>query len=185
MVGIAHYVLRTLANKVVPNRASWALWALITGIAFSAQVFEGVGIQTLMTLMVCVGPAVIFAVSLFNRESYWEFYTIDRVCLALSVAAIVMWLSTDSGRVAIIFCIVADALAALPTMSKIISDPNSETPLVYATAAFSAAVTLLTLQKWTFVAGAFPLYIAILCTMLSLLILSCRAIRSRAAWESK
>jgi hypothetical protein len=88
----------------------------------------------------------------------------------LSFLGLGLWYITKEGNIAILFSILADGFAAVPTIIKSYYHPETETSKVYLLAAFNAAVTLLTIKVWSFAHYSFPLYILILCVLLFILI---------------
>ena len=140
-------------------------------IAFSAQIKEGVGFhQALLTFTAGFIPLVIFVASFVNKKSYWRLGRLDLSCGALSLIGLVLWLVTGTGLIAIFFAIIADGLAAFPTVVKSIKFPETENWVIYFAASLSALITLLTINVWSFETFAFSLYIFLLTLMLSVLI---------------
>jgi len=170
LFGDLSYVLHTLQNKTKPNRVSWFMWALAPLIAFSAEIHEHVGIQVLMTFIVGFGPLMVFIASFVNRKSVWKLTRFDLACGALSLLGLILWLLTRHGNVAIFFSILADGLAAIPTVVKSYKDPGSESYLVFLLGATNAAITLLTIDHWNFATYGFPIYIFSICILLFVLI---------------
>lgn len=78
-LGGLSYFIATLKGKVKPNRVTWFLWALAPLIAFSAEIGEGVGIQSLLTFMVGFNPLLIFFASFVNKKAEWRLGTLDYV----------------------------------------------------------------------------------------------------------
>ncbi|MBI2452809.1 MAG: hypothetical protein HYV55_01090, partial [Parcubacteria group bacterium] len=72
---------------------------------------------------------------------------------------LVLWIITKQPVVGVIFAILADGLAALPTIVKAWRHPETETGAAYATALFGAATTLFAVQTWAFSEYAFSLYL--------------------------
>lgn len=163
LVGSSTYAISTMRGRTRPNRVSWFVWSLAAFVAFSAQLSQHVGLRSLMTLMVGVGPLLVFLASFVNKKSYWRITRFDVLCGALSLFALVLWRITGVGNVAIALSIGADVLATLPTLKKSFDHPTTEHPLPFFTGFISAAITLLTLRAWTFAAGGFALYI-LLCS---------------------
>jgi len=153
------YLSDTLKGKVKPNRVSWGIWAVAPLIAFSAQLSQGVGIQSLMTFMVGFMPLTIFIASFFNKKSYWRLGRLDMACGALSIIGLVGWYLTKVGNVAIAFSIVADFLAGVPTLIKAYRYPETENYLVFACSCLSALIAILTINDWRFQYYGFPIYI--------------------------
>jgi hypothetical protein len=160
----------TLQGKTRPNRVSWALWALAPLVAFAAELSKGVGIQSLMTFVVGFGPLMVFLASFVNKKAYWQITRLDWACGAFSLLALVLWILTREGNLAIFFSILTDALAAVPTLIKSYRDPKSESPTVFILGIASATITLLTIHNWTFANWGFPAYILIICLLLAALI---------------
>lgn len=168
--GSGTYAYNTLKGRTKPNRVSFFLWALAPLIAFTAQITEGAGWASLMTFMVGFGPLLIFIASFVNKEASWKITKLDIFCGVVSVLALVLWLVTGTGTVAVIFSILADGIAAIPTLVKSYEFPETEHPSVFRNGAISAAITLLTITEWTFVNYGFALYIFIICLILYALI---------------
>jgi uncharacterized membrane protein len=124
--GSLSYLIDTLKGKVKPNRVSFLLWSIAPLIAFFAEIKQGVGIQALMTFTVGILPLTIFIASFVNKKAVWNLTGFDLICGALSVVGLVLWFITKSGNIAIIFSILADALAALPTVVKSFNYPEAE-----------------------------------------------------------
>ena len=170
LVGSLSYVIQTVKGKTRPNRVSWLMWALAPLIAFSAELSQGVGLRSLMTFMVGFGPAMIFIASFVNRKATWKINKLDIACGILSLIALIAWGLTSNANLAIAFAIASDLLAAIPTIIKSYTTPKSEHYLVFLLGMLRAVITLLTITDWTFAEYAFPLYIAICCFVLFMLI---------------
>lgn len=171
LVGSIDYVWNTLKGKTQPNRVTWSLWALAPLIAFAAMIGQGVGWHaSLMTFMVGFGPLLVLIASFVNKKSVWKPTRFDIICGTLSVLGLMGWLLTQTGDIAIFFSIVADGLAALPTILKAWKNPESESPLIFFNGALSALITFLTLTVLDFRHLGFTLYIFVLCALMFILI---------------
>jgi len=161
-VGSLSYLVDTLKGKVKPNRVSFLLWSLAPLIAFFAEIKQGVGIQALMTFVVGFLPLTIFIASFVNKKAEWKLTGFDLMCGALSIIGLVLWFITKSGNIAIIFSILADGLAAMPTIVKSFNYPETESAWPYFASTISAILTLLTVKVWNIANIAFPLYIVLI-----------------------
>ena len=160
--GSVSYLIDTLKGKVKPNRVSFLLWSLAPLIAFFAEIKQGVGIQALMTFVVGFLPLTIFIASFVNKKAEWKLTGFDLMCGALSIVGLVLWYITKSGNIAIIFSILADGLAALPTVVKSFNYPETESAWPYFTSTISGILTLLTVKVWNLANIGFPLYIILI-----------------------
>lgn len=166
-LGWLSYLAGTLKGAVQPNRVSWFLWCLAPLVAFAAEVQEGVGLPALMTFMVGFNPLLILAASFLSRRSAWRLTRFDLVCGCLSLAGLALWYVTRTGNVAIALSIIADALAAVPTLVKAYVAPESESSIGFLASGISGAITLLTLTAWDFAGYGFPLYICVMSLVLA------------------
>lgn len=170
LLGDLSYLYLTIKGKVKPNKVTWFLWALAPFVAFAGELDQGIGISSLMTLSVGIIPALIFLASFLNKKSYWKITSLDLACGALALMGLLLWGLTRVGNLAILFAIVSDALAAVPTAVKAYKAPESENYLVYLFNGIGGFITLLAIVKWNFANYAFPAYLLIMATALFLLI---------------
>ena len=161
LIGGLGYLIDTLKGQTKPNKVTWFFWALAPLIAFAAEIQQGVGLSSLMTLSVGLSPLLIFFASFVNKKSHWKLTTFDIICGLLSLCGLILWSVTRVGNVAIAFSISADLLAAIPTFFKAIKAPETESSLIYLLSGINGVIALLTLQSWTFEFYAFPLYIVL------------------------
>ncbi len=164
------YVVDTFKGRTQPNRVTWVLWTLAPMIAFAAEIMQGVGVASILTFAVGFGPLLVVLASLLNKKAYWHLTKFDVFCGSLSVLAIILWLITGKGDVAIIFSILADFLAALPTIIKAYKNPETESYLTYFGASVGGIITLLTVTNWTFSNYAFDVYIMLNMGLIGLLV---------------
>jgi len=155
------YILHTLRGEVRPNRVTWLMWAIAPLVGFAAQLSEGVGIKALTTFIVGFMPALIFIASFFNPNAEWRLGRFDIVCGALSALGLLLWAITSDANVAILFAIVADFLAAIPTLRKAYSNPETESDTLFWFGVVNAGIGLLILDTWGFEDYAFALYLLV------------------------
>jgi hypothetical protein len=165
-VGSLAYLIDTVKGKVKPNRVSFLLWSIAPFIAFAAQIKQGVGLESLMTFSTGFLPLTVFIATFVNKKAEWKLTKFDLICGALSIIGLILWLITKVGNVAIFFSIVADGLAAVPTLVKAYKYPDTEIAWPWLATVFGVVLTLLTLNEWTFANSAFIVYIFIADTMI-------------------
>lgn len=160
-VGSIAYLIDTLRGKVRPNRVSFLLWSIAPLIAFAAQIKQGVGLESLMTFSTGFLPFTISVASFVNKNAEWKLTRFDLICGFLSIVGLILWLITRVGNVAIFFSIVADGLAAVPTIVKAYKYPDTELAWPWLATVFGVILTLLTLDRLTFANSGFIIYILI------------------------
>lgn len=170
--GMLSYVRDTIRGVTQPNRVTWLMWSVAPFIAFAAEIQAGVGLRSLMTFVIGFGPLLILAASFVNRKAAWHIGPFDWICGVLSTAGLITWLVTRHGTVAVVASIAADALAATPTLRKSWSAPGTESASAYVTAAVNALITVLTIDHFTTADAAFPLYILVIASVESVLVVA-------------
>jgi hypothetical protein len=158
-IGGLAYAFDTLRGKIKPNRVSFLLWSLFPLIAFAAELKQGVGISSLLVLSQAVLPLLVFIASFVNKQSEWKLTRFDLFCGLLSLIGLALWLVTRVGNIAIVFSIMADGMAAVPTIRKAYLYPETEVAWPWAATALGVVITLLTLKSWTFAAYGFLVYL--------------------------
>jgi hypothetical protein len=169
-IGALAYLMDTVKGKVKPNRVSFLLWSIAPFIAFAAQIKQGVGLEALMTFSTGFLPLMTFIASFVNKKAEWKVTRFDVLCGFLSIIGLVLWLITKVGNIAIFFSIVADGLAAIPTIVKSYKYPDTELAWPWIASVFGVILTLLTLKEMTFANSGFIVYILMVDALIFILI---------------
>lgn len=162
MVGIVIYIKDIFAGKVKPNVITWGLWATAPMLAFAAQISEGAGLQSVHTFSTGFGPLLIIIAALIVGNAFAKIKRSDYAFGAISIIGLLLWIITGEGKLAIVFAIIADGFAALPTVRKLYKEPETENGWIFGLGAVAAAITLLTISNWRFEEYGFSLYIFII-----------------------
>lgn len=171
LFGVVVYIRETLAGRTKPNRLTWLLWSIAPLIGTAAAVSAGAGLATLPVFMAGFGPLLIFLASFANRQAYWHLTPFDYGCGILSGLALLLWLVTNEPLVAIVLAIMADLLAAVPTINKAWHFPETENVSVYLTGLISTTTSFAASTHWNWVELSFPVYLCLICLILIMLII--------------
>lgn len=169
-LGGISYLIDTIKGKAKPNKVSFLLWGFGPLIAFFAEIRQGVGIQSLLTLTVGIIPLLIVAASFINNKAKWRIRNFDIACGVLSLIGLFFWYITKVGNLAIIFSIFADLLAGIPTIVKSYYYPETENLYGYLSSFIASILTLLTIRIWKFEFYGFPIYILLISFLISFLV---------------
>jgi hypothetical protein len=90
----------------------------------------------------------------------------------VSVGGLIFWAFVNEPTVALVSFVVADQMAALPTIRKSWLAPRTESPRLFFLGSTNCAITLLTLTKVTTAGVLFPGCILVADLILGLLIVS-------------
>ena len=161
LIGYAYYLKDTLRGDSKPNRVTWILWSVNPLIAFGAAVSVGAGLAQAPVLIAGVGPLLILFASFINKKAYWRLRAFDYACGLISIAALILWAVTKNPDAAIVFAILSDAFAVIPTLIKCWRYPETETGLFYVAGLISALTSFVAINVWVFSAYAFLVYLVV------------------------
>lgn len=176
--GIYSYIKDTVRGDVKPNRASWLLWSIAPLIGTAAALVNGVEWAVLPVFMSGFGPLLVFIASFVNKNSYWKLEKFDYLCGFLSLFALVLWGITKIPEVAIIFAIVSDGFAAVPTLVKSWKYPETESTWPFTTGVFNSLTSFAAIKIWNFSALAFPIYLVIVNISITLAIYHSKIVKN-------
>jgi hypothetical protein len=169
LIGVWFYIKDTFLGKTRPNRVSWIFWttAPLVGVFISYK--SGVSIPILAsTFMAGFGPLLVVLASFFNKNSYWKITKFDIGCGVLSAVAIIIWITTKDGVISLIFAILADLFAGLPTVIKSWKHSDTETIGPYLSGNLNSIITFFIIKDFSFLNLGFPIYLLVLNTIITL-----------------
>lgn len=167
--GTFFYIKDTLLGQTKPNRVTWIFWSVAPLVGVYVAYQSGVAFPLLLsTFMAGFGPLLVVIASLFNKHAYWKTTKFDICCGIFSAIAIVVWLTTKNGVLSLIFAILADFFAGLPTMIKAWRHSETESIGPYLSGNLNQIITFLIITNFTFLNYAFPLYFMLANTVILL-----------------
>jgi hypothetical protein len=161
-LGGFYYLYETVTGRAQPNRITWLLWGVFPMVIFVAQRAQGVEDVSWTSFAAGFLPLLIFAASFFSPKAYWKSEARDYGLMAAAIVGIVLWALTDNANLAIIFSLLADMLAGVPTVIKAYRHPRSESWIAYAISAFGFGLSVLSIQVYTFENAAFAAYVCLI-----------------------
>ena len=162
LIGIYPYVKETVRGDTKPNRVTWLMWSVAPLIGTAAALVKGVGWAVLPVFMSGFAPLIVFAASFVNPKSYWKLERFDYLCGLCSLLALMLWGITNVPEIAIVFAILSDGCAAVPTLIKSWRYPETETITAFSTGIFNSLTSFVAVRTWTFSAYAFPAYLVLI-----------------------
>lgn len=161
-LGGFYYLYETLLGRTQPNRITWLLWGIFPMVIFAAQRAQGVAGVSWASFVAGFTPFLIIAASFFNRKAYWRSEPRDYYLMAAAIVGIALWAVTDSPNLALLFSLLADILAGLPTLIKAYRHPESESWVAYAISTLGFGISLLSVQVHNLENTAFVAYVFLL-----------------------
>ena len=164
------YTRNTIRGTTKPNLVTWFFWALAPLIGTYLQLKAGAGLSVLPVFLAGFFPLIIFIVALTSRNGHWRLTTFDVLCGVFSFFALILWILTTRTDVSIFFAILADGLAAVPTITKSWKFPERETAVGYLPGVLNNILGLLVIKNWNFSIASFGIYFIVLNLLLMAII---------------
>ncbi|MGF7228441.1 MAG: hypothetical protein ACQR33_00460 [Candidatus Saccharibacteria bacterium] len=155
----ASYLRATWQGRAQPSIISWSFWSLTAMVAFAVQLIRGGGPEVFVTLAIGVSPVAVCAIAIYKNAYHASFTKTDKICIALTVIGILLWLISKNPLTALFMSILADIFSSVPTIIKSYQSPETEHPTAYALSIISMSVTLLTITNWHVTNWLFTAYI--------------------------
>jgi hypothetical protein len=159
LIAASVYIRSMFRGQTKPNRITWLMWTIAPLVATAASVSNGVGWAAIPVFISGFSPLLVFTASFFSKKAYWKLSTFDYLCGILSGLAVALWLQTNNPNLAIVFAIISDSLAAVPTITKAWHNPETESAWPFIIGTFSPLTSFLAAMTWTFSELAFPTYL--------------------------
>jgi hypothetical protein len=166
-LGGLYYLYETIVGKSKPNRITWLLWGLFPMIIFVAQRSQGVKGLSWVSFVAGFTPFLILLASFINKKAYWKTEVRDYLLMVAAFVGIVLWFLTNNANIAILFALVADLLAGVPTLIKAYKHPETESWIAYAISTVGFGISILSIQTYTFENMAFVIYLFIINALLA------------------
>lgn len=161
-LGGLYYLYQTIIGKTKPNRITWLLWWILPMIVFIAQRVQGVQSVSWATFAAGFTPLLVVIASLFNKNAYWKTTRVDYVLMGAAFIGILLWFFTKDPNLAILFTLIADFFASLPTLIKTFKHPETESWVAYAISTLGFGITVLAITSFDFQNAAFVIYLMII-----------------------
>jgi hypothetical protein len=158
LIGQFFYMKSVIKGHAKPNLVSWGLWMFAPFIGFFFALKAGAGLSALPIFMAGFGPLAVVTTALLTKNGIWKISLFDILCGLFSAIALVLYVLTHNLGISILFAILSDFLAFIPTFIKSWKHPESESSSGYSWCIASNIIGLLTLKQWHFATYSFGLY---------------------------
>lgn len=163
------YLLDIVRGHTKPRLVSWSIWSILVGIA-SAAAFASHQLPAAV-LSACNAVACASVVVLGYKHGDRTLGRLDVVCFVGALLALGLWKVLASAAVAALLAVVTDFLAAVPTFRHAWLRPYEETWEAFALTALGGAFTLLVADFGVLTAIVYPLYLALVDFVITLVLL--------------
>lgn len=162
------YITDVIKKKIVPSLLSWFGWALLMGISLLAQILEsGLAYSQFGMITATLGCIVVGIVALVLKN--YSLKKIDWYILAAGLFCLVLYLISNNAWLTTIYSILADFIIAIPTLIKVLNNPQSEKSNAWYISFVTWALTLVICFNHNLLYALFPIYLFLFCVAIIVL----------------
>jgi len=159
--GYSAYIVSIFRGNTKPHPFSWFTWSTLTAIGYFAQISDNAGLGAwVMGLSALISYFITILAYIKRRQIIIT--KSDWVTFIACMAAIPLWLITDTAFWSVIWITFIDLLACYPTFRKTWFHPNDELPFEYYMAALKFVLSLFALNNYTVITVLYPLSLVII-----------------------
>lgn len=168
LLGFLPYIITTTQRKTRPNKASWWIWGILGVITGISYYYSGATTTIWVPVAYAICQIITAVLSLKYGEGGWN--RLDKLCLAGAGVSLLLWLIFNSPIVALLFTLLIDLFAAIPTVIKSYSNPEQESCFSWNIFLVANTLNMIALDEWSISLAAYPFYLFYLSSTLSILL---------------
>lgn len=151
------YIRDILRGAVQPEKWSFVIWTLLSGIFTVGLISEGGGWAAVNPAVTFIGLAIITGLAFrVGHGDMDRFHQVTLIAVGLGFTA---WVSTDNVLTAVAVAVAVDFAATILVIKKLHDHPNSETMFPWALDAAAAVVTFAAVPPDAGRAFAYPAWV--------------------------
>lgn len=170
LVASGVYVGSILVNETKPNRITWWVLALVSGMITASYWSTGARETIWLPASYTASFLLIAFLSIRYGDGPITLSGLDRVSLAGALLSAVVWWSLGSPVPALFMSICTECIGLIPTVAKSYRDPGAESKASWYIATLASLLNVLALTDWSVIMAAYPLYVFVTNSMIALLI---------------
>ena len=154
------YIRGMIKGTTRPHAFSWFIWAILTFIAFFAQLDQGGGVGSwLMGFTAIITLGISIAAFFIGKR---DIKRSDWCCFIVSLAAIPLWIVTKDPTFSVILITTIDAIAFYPTFRKAFTKPYEEVMFTYMISTLKFLIGIFALEAYNMNTVLYPLSLVIM-----------------------
>lgn len=161
LIGYTAYVYSIFKGTTRPHPFSWFIWGVLTAIGFFAQIADDAGPGAWITGVSALITFIIAIIGYIKRADI-VITRADWITFVATIAAIPLWLITNTPLYSLILITVIDAVAYYPTFAKTWHRPDQELPLHIVLATIKFVISLFALTNYSIITVLYPLSLVIM-----------------------
>ena len=160
LASIVPYLIQIARHKAKPRIISWFIWTILPSISLVAAISQGK--YATAVLLFCSSSVTLSVLIVGWKHGNRKVTKLDVFCLIAALIGIIFWILSGSPVITILFTLLISMLGGIPTFIHAWHKPYEEVWISFALASLGAFFILLTLNDFSVIGLAYPLYIVII-----------------------
>jgi hypothetical protein len=164
IISVIPYAIGTYRRTIKPNLASWSVWSVICLALLLTYRSSGAKANIWPAVFGFTNPTLIAILAIWRGERKWP-NALEIVCVIIGLISIGMWcLVYDNQKwssYALYLGIIADAVAAIPTIAFVWKSPGEDRPAAWLIFAVGYCLAIPAISEHTFANYILPVYMTV------------------------
>ncbi|MDO8499774.1 MAG: hypothetical protein Q7S66_03890 [bacterium] len=160
-LGYFPYILSIYKGQTKPSRSSWWIWSFVGMVILFSYYSAGARNTIWIPIVFVVCPLLVAILSIRYGQGERLIF-LDKICLVLSFASLLVWYLSKTPAVALFVNIVIDFFGFLPTIKKSIALPEYENKTTWVLFFIGSLFNLVAIDQFSINIVSYPLYMLIM-----------------------
>ncbi len=157
ITGVVPYILQILRGHVRPERMTWFVWTVILALAVWSYHASGATDSVWFLVGDLIVTAFVFMLAIWKGVGGWARRDVGYLFIAAS--GLLLWQLAGNPLLALCGIILADIMALLPTLTKALKDPFSESATTFSFSSVAALCGVVAVAEWNLLLLFYPFYL--------------------------
>jgi hypothetical protein len=157
VVGFFPYFRSIFRGETKPQRASFAIWSVVSVISLSSYIASGARATIWVGVAFTILQIVVFILSF--KYGMGGFHPLDITCFVGAAISIGLWVLTENPLIALYLSIFIEVLGFIPTVKKTYRYPKTENLMSWTIGVAAAFINLFAITEFSLEVYSYPLYI--------------------------
>lgn len=168
------YAIRTYQGKIRPNLTSWGIWAILGLALLLTYKSSGATSNVWPAVFGFTNPCLITLLAFWKGERKWP-NTLEVTCLIVGLASIILWYFAKETKTlsqyVLYVAIMADAVAAIPTIVFVWKEPCGDRPFAWAMFGVGYGLAIFAIEEYSFANYVLPVYMFVGATSIATILI--------------
>ena len=159
------YAWRLCHGKIEPNLTTWFLWTIISMALLVTYWRSGAKESLWIAVVGCINPLLVTILIWVKYPDKIRMNRLEQVCFTIGIISLVLCFifrnQKSLAQYALYVAILADACAAIPTIVCYWKNPSLDRPFAWGLFCLASALNILAVSEYTFANYAYPVYMAV------------------------